>query len=50
MQKKNMKIDARNLRCPVCGTTRGLIHKYGLNICRRCFREKAESIGFKKYS
>ncbi|MBD3262378.1 MAG: 30S ribosomal protein S14, partial [Candidatus Altiarchaeales archaeon] len=27
-----------------------LIHKYGLNICRRCFREVAESIGFRKLS
>ncbi|MFH1788645.1 MAG: 30S ribosomal protein S14 [Candidatus Altiarchaeota archaeon] len=42
--------DARNLTCVVCGARRGMIHKYGLNICRRCFRETAESIGFKKYS
>jgi len=25
-----------------------LIRKYGLNICRQCFREKADDIGFKK--
>ncbi len=35
--------------CKNCGTTRALIRKYGLYICRRCFREMAESIGFRKY-
>lgn len=35
--------------CRNCGTARGLIRKYGLFICRRCFREMAESIGFRKF-
>jgi len=35
-------------RCSRCGGTRGHISKYGLNICRRCFREIAREIGFKK--
>jgi small subunit ribosomal protein S29e len=48
--EENKNMDAKTLKCSVCGTTRGLIHKYGLNICRRCFREDAESIGFKKHS
>ncbi|BGP34176.1 40S ribosomal protein S29 [Rhodotorula toruloides] len=26
----------------------GLIRKYGLNICRQCFRERADVIGFAK--
>uniref|UniRef100_A0A183GLP6 40S ribosomal protein S29 n=1 Tax=Heligmosomoides polygyrus TaxID=6339 RepID=A0A183GLP6_HELPZ len=26
----------------------GLIRKYGLHMCRRCFREYAKDIGFKK--
>ena len=34
--------------CKLCGTARGSIRKYGLHICRRCFREVAESIGFRK--
>ncbi len=42
--------DARNLVCSVCGARHGVIHKYGLEICRRCFKEVAESIGFTKYS
>jgi len=45
---KNPRADTKNLKCSVCRSTRGLVHKYGLNICRRCFREVAPSIGFKK--
>ncbi len=36
-------------RCQRCGTTKGLIRKYGLYICRRCFRELGEELGFRKY-
>jgi len=32
----------------VCTHKAGLIRKYGLNICRQCFREKAADIGFIK--
>ncbi|KAL7752202.1 40S ribosomal protein S29 [Sorochytrium milnesiophthora] len=34
--------------CRVCTHRTGLIRKYGLNICRQCFREKANDIGFHK--
>ncbi|MEM1544962.1 MAG: 30S ribosomal protein S14 [Candidatus Methanomethylicia archaeon] len=37
-------------KCRRCGTYEAIIQKYGLLICRRCFREVAEKIGFKKYS
>lgn len=47
---KNKKAWAKNISCSVCGTNKGMIHKYGLEICRRCFREVAQSIGFKKLS
>ena len=41
----------RNIKfCRRCGRRRGIIGKYSLNICRRCFREVASSIGFKKLS
>jgi small subunit ribosomal protein S14 len=36
--------------CQRCGNMRGFIQKYGLKLCRKCFREIAEDIGFKKYS
>ncbi|KAA8568034.1 hypothetical protein EYC84_008454 [Monilinia fructicola] len=35
--------------CRVCTHKAGLIRKYGLNICRQCFREKASDIGFVKH-
>lgn len=34
--------------CRVCFARSGLIRKYGLNLCRRCFREQAKYIGFEK--
>ena len=36
-------------KCGRCGNMHSVIRKYGLNYCRRCFREVAEGIGFKKY-
>lgn len=35
-------------RCRRCGTTKGVIRKYGLYICRRCIREIYKELGFKK--
>ena len=35
--------------CRICGNKTGLIRKYGLMVCRQCFREDANLIGFKKY-
>jgi ribosomal protein S14 len=32
----------------VCTHRAGLIRKYGLDICRQCFREKSTDIGFLK--
>eukprot|EP00477_Mikrocytos_mackini_P001936 GAHX01002108.1.p1 GENE.GAHX01002108.1~~GAHX01002108.1.p1 ORF type:complete len:56 (-),score=6.67 GAHX01002108.1:57-224(-) len=32
--------------CRFCRSHRGLIRKYKLNMCRRCFREQAPSLGF----
>ncbi|KAM7457660.1 hypothetical protein BLSTO_01581 [Blastocystis sp. subtype 1] len=32
--------------CRACGNRRGLIRKYDLFLCRRCFREQAPKIGF----
>ena len=37
-------------RCKLCGRVGGHVSKYGIDFCRQCFREKAKSIGFKKYS
>ncbi len=35
-------------QCRVCAHKAGLIRKYGLNVCRQCFREKSTDIGFIK--
>jgi len=35
--------------CRRCGRKgRGIIRKYGLNLCRQCFREIAPKLGFRK--
>lgn len=36
-------------KCIRCGNFRGVIGKYGLMYCRRCFREVAYELGFRKY-
>ncbi len=35
-------------KCVRCGTMRGIIRRYGLMYCRRCFREVAAELGFRK--
>jgi len=35
--------------CRVCKNTHSMISKYGISMCRKCFREKAPMIGFHKY-
>ncbi|MHB1830277.1 MAG: 30S ribosomal protein S14 [Candidatus Micrarchaeaceae archaeon] len=37
-------------KCKVCGSSRGLIRSFKLTVCRRCFREVGNDIGFEKYS
>lgn len=37
-------------KCKQCGRNKAHISKYGLHICRQCFREMAINLGFKKYS
>lgn len=32
----------------MCGAHQGLIRKYDMNVCRRCFRENHALIGFGK--
>jgi ribosomal protein S14 len=35
--------------CRRCGSFGAIIRRYGLNLCRQCFREVAKELGFKKY-
>lgn len=47
---KTRKNGALSKKCRLCGSTHAVIHKYGLELCRKCFRDTAPKIGFKKYS
>jgi small subunit ribosomal protein S14 len=47
---KERKSGRGTRRCRRCGRIRGHIKKYGLNVCRQCFREIATKLGFKKFS
>lgn len=49
-KEKTGKAEIRNKeRCNICGSHKGVVKKYNLNICRRCFKHNAEKLGFKKY-
>ena len=47
---KDRKTGIAKKKCERCGRFGAHIKSYGLNLCRHCFREIAEEIGFKKYS
>ncbi|MDD5181552.1 MAG: 30S ribosomal protein S14 [Candidatus Nanoarchaeia archaeon] len=36
-------------KCLRCGKFKAHINKYGLHLCRQCFREMAAELGFHKY-
>lgn len=47
---KDRKMGIAAKKCERCGRFGAHIKKYNLNLCRQCFREIAEEIGFHKYS
>lgn len=47
---KERKFGIAAKRCENCGRFGALVNQYGINLCRHCFREMAEDLGFKKYS
>lgn len=46
---KEREFGKNTKKCRHCGRLGGHISKYGLHLCRQCFRDKAEKLGFKKY-
>ena len=36
--------------CSRCGRRKAHVSKYGLHLCRQCFREIALELGFNKYN
>ena len=47
-QKRKFGITTK--KCKRCGRLGGHISKYKLGICRHCFREVAQKIGFRRYN
>ncbi len=51
-KSKNDKMKKRTpgeRECKICGTRKGMIRKYKMGICRRCFKERANDLGWEKY-
>jgi len=46
---KERKIGVSARKCRRCGQSGAHIRKYGLHLCRACFREIAKKIGFRQY-
>jgi small subunit ribosomal protein S14 len=44
------RLKTKRKGCERCDRQRGLVRRYGMHLCRQCFREMAPEIGFKKYS
>ncbi|MCD6479144.1 MAG: 30S ribosomal protein S14 [Candidatus Diapherotrites archaeon] len=36
-------------KCSICGRYAGVMQRYGMVICWRCFKHNAEKLGFRKY-
>jgi len=47
---KERKFGVATKKCERCNRFGAHLSQYNLNLCRQCFREIAEEIGFKKYS
>jgi small subunit ribosomal protein S14 len=48
-QPKKRTTGIATKKCERCGRFGAHLGQYNLNLCRQCFREIAEEIGFKKY-
>ena len=46
---KPRKTGINSKPCKICGRLGAHIQKYGLDVCRQCFRDNATKLGFKKY-
>jgi small subunit ribosomal protein S14 len=49
-RRKERKFGKGSRPCRRCGSYGPIIRKYGLMLCRQCFREVAEKLGFKKHN
>ncbi|HMK46876.1 MAG TPA: 30S ribosomal protein S14 [Methanocella sp.] len=49
MERSGKKFGAGANVCRRCGRKQALVRKYGVYVCRQCFREIAHDMGFVKY-
>ena len=47
---KEREFGTGSRKCKRCGRYGAHIQKYGIHMCRQCFRDIAKKIGFKKYN
>ena len=47
--KKKTGMNRKPKECKMCGSQKGFVGRYHLDLCRRCFKQNAERLGFKKY-
>lgn len=47
---KARRCGAAKNKCQLCLRVGGHVGKYGLNLCRHCFRDYSKELGFRKYS
>lgn len=40
--------DDRKVVCKFCGSSKAVVRKYDLYLCRRCFKDHAKDLGFEK--
>ena len=46
---KDIKFGTGSRKCRRCGRFGAHINRYGLHLCRQCFKEVALELGFRKY-
>jgi small subunit ribosomal protein S14 len=49
MEKSGKKFGSGANICRRCGRKQAIVRKYGIYVCRQCFREIARDMGFEKY-
>ena len=47
--KTSKTMNRKPKECKMCGSQKAFVGKYNLNLCKRCFKQNAERLGFKKY-
>jgi small subunit ribosomal protein S14 len=47
---KDRKFGIAAQKCENCGRFGARVGQYNINLCRQCFRELANELGFRKYS